>query len=77
MMLSLFYEFESNQVWIKKSGFFFPKMTLPDVPKIRFLDFCLDFFSKNDASSVPVFWIFFQDSRIGVNNSLFVIAYKL
>ena len=35
-------------------------------PKKRFLEFWLDFFSKNDAYSFPGFWIFFQDSRIGV-----------
>ena len=27
----------------------------------------MDFFSRNDACSVSGFWIFFQDSRIGVN----------
>ena len=61
--------------------FFLPKKTWPSThekildfsqkwrsqtfPKFDFLDFCW-IFSKNDASSVPSFWIFFQDSRIGV-----------
>ena len=55
-----------DQVLMKKVWIFFPKMTLPDVPKIRFLDFCLDFFPKMTLAQFPVFGFFFQDSRIGV-----------
>ena len=39
---------------LMKSLDFFPKMTLPDILKIRFSIF----FPKNDASSVPGIWIF-------------------
>lgn len=46
---------------MKKAVIFFQKMALSDVPKIRFFEFSLDFFRK-----VPVFWIFVQNSRIGV-----------
>ena len=53
----------------EKSLDFFSRNDAGSVPKIRFFEFSLDFFSKNDASSVPGFWIFFQDSRIGVKDS--------
>ena len=53
---------------------FFPKMTLTKFPKFFLAkklwrsthERSLDFFSKNDASTVPGFWIFFQDLRKGV-----------
>ena len=51
---------------MKKVWIFFPKMTLPDVPKIRFSGFLLEFFPKMALAQFPVFGFFFQDSRIGV-----------
>ena len=48
-----------NQEWIRKKS------------EIRFFGFLLDFFFKNEASSVPGFWILFQDSRIGFENTNF------
>ena len=74
-----------GQVLMKKVWIFFPKMTLSDVPKIRFSGFLLEFFPKMALAQFPVFGFFFQDSRIRVKstnvflklNSLFEIIYFL
>ena len=44
---------------------FYPKMTLPDVLEIRFLNFCLIFYPKLTLVYLPVLG-FFRDSRIRV-----------
>ena len=64
---------------------FFPEMTLTHSPEKENFESLwvgthghgLDFFSKNDAYSLPAFWIFFQDLPIKVKCSFCSIRYYL
>ena len=59
-----------------KSGFFLQKWRFL-ISKKAIFGILAGFFSKNDAYSFPGFWIFLQDSRIGVNFSKFSHAEDL
>ena len=52
-------------VWI-----FFPQMTLSGFPKIHFLNLSWIFFPWMTLSSFPKFWIFSQNTRVWVKNSI-------
>ena len=54
----------------KKSGFFFPEMTLTHFPKSNFWNFGWIFFPRMTLTHFPAFGFFFQDSRIGVNDTV-------